>query len=197
MKRFGKALLGRARGRSPIPPGVRDDLQGGAARPYERAAYEHGVFGPFTDPADRRAQAEADRHKPKWAHHIGGPWDVRGLGAYQLLTRIETGDYTYGQLWVSCIAVAASVNPEAQNHAEVAIFSVLGGVRSLEIEGACAQRADAPASLSTGPLGVWLLHDEMPDSVEVWARALTGGLAQSAVNAAEVLTVSMVGRFRR
>jgi hypothetical protein len=132
--------------------------------------------------------------------HVHAHQDMRGRSEWVQLTTVDTQDYLWGQVIVVCRAnLPAGLDNLEQPHVEVRFDTVVGGIASTVMEAATVQRVDASEAVSTGPLVLTLVREEMPDQLAVYARARRGGVAELAtmVAADETLQLTLVGRFRR
>jgi hypothetical protein len=168
----------------------------------EHGAYEQRPFGPFAsdDKDDRIARAG------------GIPIDIRGASDWKEILRVDTSQFEWGQL---VIGAEASAQPAIQADtdigitwlevdrwpwAEVRVLVTIGGIDHVWFQGGAGNHSEVAAGgndKSPGPILLPFLLGEVPDVIDVQARAWRGGLLETVTAEGEILTVTAVTRFRR
>lgn len=173
-------------------------------RPLSRAFHGPGnPFGPFDDPRDvdkQRKAVAARRAIDDVIKNVNeGPFSIAGAGNFTLLCRVDTFDFTWGTLIVDSVVQnpAAVTTMDATVHAEIQILAYVSGVPFVWLQSAVGNHLDFAEPLSPGPLVLNILEGQMPDAVEVYARARRGGVAETSPATDEVLNLSVLGRLHR
>jgi hypothetical protein len=169
----------------------------------EHGAYEQKPFGPFAsdDKDDRIARAG------------GIPIDIRGASDWKGILRVDTAQFEWGQL---VITAEASAQPSRASDlengfnwldadhfpwAEVRVLVTIGGIDHVWFQGGAGNHSEGAVGgndKSPGPILLPFLLGEVPDAIDVQARAMRGGLVAGAgFFDDEILTVTAVTRFRR
>lgn len=169
----------------------------------ERGAYEQKPFGPFADKDD------AD---DRIARAGGTPIDIRGASAWKEILRVDVSQFDWGQLAIA--AEAASHPPSAFDvesgitqletdripWAEIRVLVTIGGIDQVWFQGGAGNHSEAAIGgndKSPGPILLPFVLGEVPDVIEVQARAMRGGLVETDTAEGEILTVTAATRFRR
>jgi hypothetical protein len=115
-----------------------------------------------------------------------GPIDMRSQSAWRSLATIQCRDYSYGQIVVTCDARATSAASQldlpAWPHIEVRLVARTRNQEMILLEAAAGSHTDSASggvTISAGPVSMSFGPGEVPDSVEVLARARRGGLPQT------------------
>lgn len=131
-----------------------------------------------------------------------GTIDVRGASGWRSLKTIDCGDYSYGQIVFTCDAKSGSgpsdMDVPAWPHVEVRLVARTRNQVQVLLEQAAGSHAETAASgvtASAGPIVMNFAPGEVPDSVEVLARARRGGLPETTYATDEKLNVFAGWRF--
>lgn len=169
---------------------------------------QHGAFsggqpfGPF------------DATPPDVLRSSAGPIDILGATDWRAILRVDTAEYSWGQLAISAEAAdgpaiegtesdPVGYDPTAVENlawAELRVIATVAGIDQVWFEGAAGNHSEAQIggnAKSPGPISLPFAVGEVPDRIEVFARARRGGKAQTVVYPGEVLTVSAGSRFRK
>jgi hypothetical protein len=143
-------------------------------------AANQAPFGPF--PSDPKG--DVDRQ-------TSGTVDVRGAADWRTVFSVDCGASTWGQLVIVGEAapsptVARARDAQAWPWIEVRIDCYYNGQATTYLEAAAA-----------GPIFAAFGVGEVPDRIEVKARARRGGAAELAGDADERLSLVAVSRFHR
>ena len=156
-----------------------------------------------------------------------GTVDMRGAGGWRSVFTVDCGDLQWGQLVVTGEAIAAQAandvpgywgwpgNPvhgdwpytpgvpgpiELWPWIEVRIAAWVNGQTYTMLEAAVGSHDGAQvggAAKTAGAIVLPFAVGEVPDKIEVFARARIGGLVQTTIAAGEKLTLVAVSRFHR
>jgi hypothetical protein len=157
---------------------------------------EAGEFG--AEPSD------IERQKPQLQ-------DMRGQSAWQTVLAVDCSEREWGQVLITCDAQASKTAenadaPENWPWVEVRIIADINGQRFVLLEAAVGSH-DSPvigdpddpkmtaATKSCGPVFLPLYPGEVPDRIEVHARARRGGGPELQGDDDERLELYAVGRF--
>jgi hypothetical protein len=171
----------------------------------ERGAYHQNPFGPFPGDAggpddDRIARAG------------GTPIDLRGASDWKEILRVDTSRFEWGQLVIGSEATAQTPSQADTESgitwleldrfpwAEIRVLVTIGGIDQVWYQGGAGNHSEAEIGgndKSPGPIVLPFLVGEVPDVLEVQARAMRGGLVETDTADGEILTVTAVTRFRR
>jgi len=155
-----------------------------------RSPYGQGPFGPF--PSDH-PDSDIERN-------TSGKVDMRGMSDWKPVFTVETGEMSWGQVVVACEANASPTVAHATElpvfpWVEVRINAYVNNQLLTLLEGAVGSHALVASS--PGPIFLSFAPGEVPDRVEVLARARRGGLAETAGDPDEKLELVAVSRFHR
>jgi len=185
------ALKPRSRVPRPAPASMRGEVRGDI--PMARAPFENNPWGPY-DPETP--------HKTDILTDDVGPVDVRGASDWRSLKTIQCGDYAYGQIIITCDAQATtSANGNdlpAWPHVEIRLVARTRNQVYVLLEAAAGSHGTAATSgpsASAGPVFMPFAPGEVPDSVEILARARRGGLPETTIDSDERLNVFAAWRF--
>lgn len=155
-----------------------------------RAPFEQQPFGPFpTDKPDSQIE-----------RHSSGKIDMRGMSDWRPVFSVDVGEMSWGQVVVSCEAVASPTVAHASElpvfpWVEVRINAVINNQLMTLLEAAVGSHG--LVATSPGPIFISFGPGEVPDRIEVLARARRGGQAETASDADEVLNLLAVSRFHQ
>jgi hypothetical protein len=161
-----------------------------------RSPYNQEVFGPF--PSQGGDASEIDRQTSNIV-------DMRGAVDFKNIFAVQSGEYSWGQLLITCdaaasVTVAGATNVENWPHVEIKIVYTINGQQSTFLEaavGAHTSNTVGNDSESSGPVIVLMEPGEVPDKIEVFARARRGGVAETAGDADEKLNLVVVSRLHK
>jgi hypothetical protein len=173
-------------------------------RPLERVSTE-GYFGSYRDPALERRLKEQERERRELGQETSGssinPVDMRGKADWVTVHQRDTGEASWGVIHIDANVEdgAAMVDPVTDAaHVEVLVLGYIqGGSSYVLFEGAVGTNLGLPRTLSAGPVVLQLSEGEVPDRIEVLARARHGGSAQATVRADETLLLMVGTRWHR
>jgi hypothetical protein len=136
------------------------------------------------------------------------PIDLRQATDWTAVLRVECADCSWGQLILSAEARSQiptggklSSDVETWPWVEVRVIATTAGISSIWFEGAAGNHDAESASIgggegnSPGPIILPFGLGEVPDYLEVLARARSGGGVTDGL--AEYLTIMAASRFRR
>ncbi len=131
--------------------------------------------------------------------------DMRGVSDWRPVYAADTSEASWGQVLITCEAIASptvegATDPENWPHCEVRIIADINGQRVILLEAAVGNHNSetiGDASKSSGPVFMPFYPGEVPDRVEVHARARRGGDPELAGDVDERLMLWAVGRFHR
>jgi hypothetical protein len=152
-----------------------------------------------------------------------GVVDMRGSGGWRSVFTVDCGELQWGQVVVTGEAIAAGAatdvaayvdgpNDAPVSHPavpgaielwpwiEVRIAAWVNGQTYTMLEAAVGSHDGATAGgaqKTAGPVVLSFAVGEVPDKIEVFARARKGGLTETSVTTAEKLTLIAVSRFHR
>jgi hypothetical protein len=155
-----------------------------------------------------------------------GAVDMRGAGTWRSVFTVDCGELQWGQLVVTGEAIASAaasdvyevddildefgvvITPghpasspiELWPWIEVRIAAWVNGQTYTMLEAAVGSHDGAQvggAAKTAGPIVLPFAVGEVPDKIEVFARARIGGLVQTAATATEKLTLVAVSRFHK
>lgn len=161
-----------------------------------RSPYNATPFGPFKGQGG--VPSKIDRQ-------TSGTVDMRGVVDFKNVFSYESGEYSWGQILITCDAaasptVAGAGNVENWPWVEVRVTFTVNGQQFTYLEAAVASHSAATIGNdldSAGPVLVQLGPGEVPDKIEVFARSKRGGLPETAGDADERLNLLAVSRFHR
>jgi hypothetical protein len=175
--------------------------------PMQHGAYRQTPFGPFPPPP-----SEHDQPDDPIARAGGVPVDIRGASDWIGILRVDCATYQWGQLVISAEASAqipVTADTEAgitwleldrYPWAEIRVLVSIGGIDQVWFQGGAGNHSEDTVGgndKSPGPIILPFLLGEVPDSIQVQARAMRGGLPETILGNTEILTVTAVSRFRR
>ncbi len=131
--------------------------------------------------------------------------DMRGVSDWRPVYASDTSEASWGQILITCEAIASptvegATDPENWPWVEVRIIGDINGQRVTLLEAAVANHNSAVIgddTKSAGPVFMPFYPGEVPDRVEVHARARRGGDPELEGDADERLMLWAVGRFHR
>jgi hypothetical protein len=136
--------------------------------------------------------------------HLPTPVDMRGVSDWIPVLAVDCSERSWGQVLVTCEAKASSTVESATDvenwpWVEVRIIVDINGQRVILLEGAVGSHNSAviggTSTKSSGPIFLPLYPGEVPDRLEVHARARRGGRPETHGDADEVLMLTAVARF--
>lgn len=160
----------------------------------QNAAHQ-APFGPF--PSDKAAD--------DFNRKTTGTIDMRGAADWRPIFSVDCGVHQWGQLAISCDAIASTSAANATDvenwpWVEVRIVTTIGGISIVYLEAGIGNHNAAVIgndTKSSGPIVLNFGPGEVPDNIEVLARARRGGVAETAFDADERLDLVASSRFRR
>jgi hypothetical protein len=173
----------------------------------QHGAYGGSPFGPFGPPP-----SDHDQPDDPIARAGGIPVDIRGASDWISILRVECASYQWGQLVINSDATAQTPSQadieagitwlelERYPWAEIRVLVSIGGIDHVWFQGGAGNHSESAVGgndKSPGPIVLPFLLGEVPDSIQVQARAMRGGLPESVLSDSEVLTVTAVSRFRK
>lgn len=131
------------------------------------------------------------------------PIDMRGMSKWKVVLNHDCSEKSWGQIVVTCDAKASPTvegasDPENWPHCEVRIVADVNGQRVILLEQAVGSHnveEIGDNTKSAGPIMLPLYPGEVPDRIEVHARARRGGDPETQFTADEILTVTPVARW--
>lgn len=161
-----------------------------------RSPYNTEPFGPF--PNQRGVPTKIDRQ-------TSNPVDMRGTVDFKNIFSVDSGEFAHGELVITCDATASptaagATNVENWPHVEVKVVFTVNGQSTTFLDAAVGSHAEATIGTdasSDGPVVVNMGLGEVPDKIDVFARARRGGVAETAGDVDEVLSVICVSRLHR
>lgn len=161
-----------------------------------RSPYNQEPFGPF--PNQRGVPTKIDRQ-------TSNAVDLRGTVDFKSIFSVDSGEFAHGELVITCDATASptvvgATNVENWPHVEVKVVVTNNGQSTTFLDAAVGSHSSATIGNDTesaGPVVVNFGLGEMPDKIDVFARARRGGVAETAGDADEVLNVICVSRLHR
>jgi hypothetical protein len=165
--------------------------------PLEHRAYTDVPFGPFQSQG-APSSGDVDR---KSSDAI----DMRGVADWKTVFSVETGDFSWGMLLLTCEAlasptVAGSTVVEAWPWVEIRIVLTVNAQSYTYLEAGIGSHSSATIGDDTdsaGPVVLNFAPGEVPDKIEVVARARRGGSAETAGDVDEKLNLTAVSRFHK
>lgn len=139
-------------------------------------------------------------------HEGGLPIGLLGVNEYMLVQHIETSDFSTGCLAIygeTKMGAVRGVSVEDSLWIEVRVTVKNSGIAMVWFEGALGHTliitdAGAGGPLKTpGPIYLPFLLGEVPDSIDVEARARRGGATPLTYASDEILNIIPTSRFRR
>jgi hypothetical protein len=133
-------------------------------------------------------------------------WDMRGMTAWKTVLAHDCSEKSWGQVLITCDAFPSQTDeggndPEAWPHCEVRIVADVNGQRVILLEAAVGSHnigwVIGDDTKSAGPVFLPLYPGEVPDRIEVHARARRGGDPQTTYAADERLQLFAVARFHQ
>jgi hypothetical protein len=139
--------------------------------------------------------------------HGGTPVDMRGVARWKTVLGVDTSEYSWGQVIVTGEARPSpllsafdaspnAISPENLPWIEVRIIADINDQRITLLEQAVGVRIDQGfygsvelGARSCGPILLPLFPGEVPDRIEVHARARRGGLIETSFDVDEVLKI--------
>ena len=160
----------------------------------QHAAHQE-PFGPFA----------SDKTGDEFDRKTSGTVDMRGAADWRPVFNVDCGVHQWGQLAVSCEAIASPTVANATDlenwpWVEVRIVTTIGGVVATYLEAGIGSHNAAVIgndTKSSGPIVLTFGPGEVPDRIEVLARARRGGGAETAGDTDERLDFVASSRFRR
>jgi hypothetical protein len=151
-------------------------------------------FKPAEPPAPHQADILSDDT---------GVIDLRGTSDWKSLKTIQCGDYSHGQILITCEALASPSDVHSADlprwpHVEVRLVARVRNQRFVLLEAALGSHSTTSTggpTASAGPVFMPFGPGEVPDSVEVLGRARRGGLPESSFDADEKLNLTASWRF--
>ena len=161
-----------------------------------RPAYVGTPFGPFPNQGGKPSAID---------RQTSNVVDMRGVSDWKTVFSIACGDFEWGQVLVTCDAIASPTVAGASNvenwpWVELRIVFTVNGQAFTFLEAAIGSHSSpaiGDSSDSAGPVQVAFTPGEVPDLVEVLARARRGGLAELAGDVDERLNLVAVSRFKK
>ncbi len=155
--------------------------------------YGH-VFGPYPTPTEHTG----DIHRQS-----SGVIDMRGASDWKSVFSVDCADWSWGQVLVTCEAQASPTVAHATDlpvwpWVEVRISAWINGQNFVLLEAAVGAHTAAVtggSDNSPGPVFLGFAPGEVPDKIEVQARARRGGRAETAGDADEKLNLTASSRF--
>ena len=161
--------------------------------PMARAPFLRAPWGPYDQEVP---------HKGDVLSGDTGTVDMRGQSAWRSLKTVQCGDYSFGQVIVTCDARASSASGAtdlpAWPHVEIRLVARTRNQPYILLEAAAGSHGETTTSgptASAGPVMMTFGPGEVPDSVEVLARARKGGLPETSFASDEKLDVLAAWRF--
>jgi hypothetical protein len=147
----------------------------------------------------------SDKGGEDFDRQTSGTVDMRGAADWRTVLPVDCGAYSWGQLAVSCEAIASptvanALAVENWPWVEVRIVTTVGGIAVVYLEAGIGNHNSAVIgndTKSSGPIFLTFGPGEVPDRIEVQARARRGGLAEVAGDADERLDLVASSRFRK
>jgi hypothetical protein len=137
--------------------------------------------------------------------HGGDAIDMRSVADWKSVLGVDCSEYAWGQVIITGEARMSKIPPpqlaaapEFWTWVEVRIVADINGQRIILLEAAVGNHGEAAigdSSKSAGPVLLAFAPGEVPDRVEVHARARRGGVAQTSHIRDEVLTLTPCTRF--
>lgn len=173
----------------------------------QHGAYAQNPFGPFPPPPSTQDQPD-----DPIARAGGLPVDIRGASDWISILRVDCATYQWGQLVISSEATAQTPSTsdvesgitwlelDRYPWAEIRVLVSIGGIDQVWFQGGAGGHSEAATGgndKSPGPIILPFLLGEVPDSIQVQAKAMRGGLPETATADTETLTVTAVSRFRK
>jgi len=159
-------------------------------------------------------RGERLRARPAHAGDAGGeptnverkfavPIDMRGMSKWKVVYNADCSEKSWGQVAVTCEAKASPTvegasDPENWPHCEIRIVADVNGQRVILLEQAVGSHNDPEIgdnTKSAGPILLPFYPGEVPDRIEVLARARRGGDPETEFTRDEVLQVTATGRW--
>lgn len=161
-----------------------------------RSPYNATPFGPF--PTQQGPTSKIDRQ-------TSSTIDMRGVVDFKNIFAVESGEFSWGQLMITCDAAASptaagATNVENWPWVEVRVVFSVNGQQFTYLEAAVGSHASATIGNDTesaGPILIALTPGEVPDKIEVLARARRGGAAETAGDVDERLNLVAVSRLHK
>ncbi len=165
--------------------------------PLEHRAYTDVPFGPFES---QGAPGTGDVERKN-----SDVIDMRGVSDWRTVFSVDVGDYQWGMLLLTCDAAASPTvvgagNVENWPWVEVRIVLTINAQTFTFLETAIGSHSSPTIGDDTdsaGPVIVNFALGEVPDKIEVVARARRGGTAELAGDADEKLNLTAVTRFHK
>lgn len=131
------------------------------------------------------------------------PIDMRAEWKWKVVLNHDCSEKSWGQVAVTCDArpsptVEGASDPENWPHCEVRIIADVNGQRVILLEQAVGSHnvtEIGDSTKSAGPILLPLYPGEVPDRIEVLARARRGGDPETEKTADEILMLTAVARF--
>jgi hypothetical protein len=172
----------------------------------EHGAYPQGAFPPY--PATDHDDAD-----DPIARAGGRAVDIRGASDWMEILRVGCALYQWGQIVITAEAHAQTpvqadieagitwLELDRYPWAEIRVLVTIGGIEQIWFQGGAGNHTEdetGGGAKSPGPITLPFLLGEVPDSIVIQARAMRGGLPETAVfYESEILNVTAVSRFRR
>lgn len=137
-------------------------------------------FGPYPTPETH----SSDVHRSS-----SGVVDMRGAVGWRPVFSVDCGEYSSGQILVTCEAQAS---PTVANAKDLQVFPWVEVRISGWVNGQSFVLLEAAAS---GPIFLAFQPGEVPDKIDVQARARRGGKAETAGDPDEKLNLMAAARF--
>lgn len=173
----------------------------------QHGAYGQEPFGPFSPPP-----SDHDQPDDPIARDGGVAIDIRGSSSFIEILRVNCSTYQWGQIVISSEASAQiPTTPDTEAGitwleldrypwAEIRVLVSIGGIDQVWFQGGAGNHSEDAIGgndKSPGPIILPFLLGEVPDSIQVQARAMRGGLPETILGDTEILTVTAVSRFRK
>lgn len=167
-------------------------------------AWSNNPFGPFADPREvselkRVAKERAATDDVIDSDYLAGV-DCRGLADWQTIFTKETVGFAWGLVVIDSQAQASPTNQttmDKSNHVEIRIVEFIGGSGFIVAIRAIGNHQDRIENASGGPMRHKFDLGDVPDRIEIQARARQGGSAETTQNTDETLQVNVATRFHR